>query len=146
VYPVTCYREAMKHAGEDVKTYSSLPQDLTRALQSAIHTKSGRVVPGGQRGRRITRKTSSRARPTTARKKKKTAPAAPLPGRKKPKGFFPRALDFIGPDNASSIPLPLIFLAGLALVLTAAGVIGMITRRLQARRAGGGPPPPEAPT
>src|SRR5438045_1603174 len=36
VYPVACYRQAMKHAGEDVKVYSSLPEDLTRALHSAI--------------------------------------------------------------------------------------------------------------
>jgi hypothetical protein len=68
-----------------------------------------------------------------------------LPGRQKPKGFFSRLLGAIGPNNADSIPLPLIFLAGLALVLTAAGAAGMITRHVQARRAGSGPPPPTDP-
>jgi hypothetical protein len=168
VYPVACYRQAMKHAGEDVKVYSSLPEDLTRALQSAITKKGDKVVPPGSSGRRNARSTSSRSSqaakkaanetaktnktaktsttttsttPTTAepQQKKKALPSVPLPGRKPPKGFFPRLLDFLGPNNADSIPLPLLFLAGLALVLTAAGAAGMVTRRLQARRAGGGP-------
>jgi hypothetical protein len=155
VYPATCYRDAIKNAGEDVQTYSTLPEDLTRALQSAIRTKNGsRVVPGGQRGRHVTRKTSATSKkhkkqpPAKAAKKKTKGgePVAvlPLPGRQKPKGFFPRLLDALGPNNADSIPLPLIFLAGLALVLTAAGAAGMVTRRVQARRAGG-PPPPDTP-
>ena len=179
VYPVACYRQAMKHAGEDVKVYSSLPEDLTRALQSAITKKGDKVVPPGGRGRQNARSTSSRGRrpdvtnkaasktaktstttttPTTTttttaepQQKKKALPSVPLPGRQPPKGFFPRLLDFLGPNNADSIPLPLLFLAGLALVLTAAGAAGMVTRRLHARRAGGGgpgvggPPPPSPP-
>jgi hypothetical protein len=170
----------MKHAGEDVKVYSSLPEDLTRALQSAITKKGDKVVPPGSSGRHGARSTSSRgpqaakkaasktaktnttttsttatATTTTAtaepQQKKKALPSVPLPGRKPPKGFFPRLLDFLGPNNADSIPLPLLFLAGLALVLTAAGAAGMVTRRLHARRAGaggpgaGGPPPPSPP-
>jgi hypothetical protein len=162
VYPATCYRDAIKNAGEDVQTYSTLPEDLTRALQSAIRTKSGsRVVPGGQRGRRITRnpsattqkphKTPAAKTPQEGGSPPPTPPTAtptqalPLPGRQKPKGFFPRLLDAVGPNNADSIPLPLIFLAGLALVLTAAGAAGMVTRRVQARRAEGPPPPPDTP-
>lgn len=162
VYPADCYREAMKHAGEDVKTYSSLPADLTRALQSAIRTGNGNpVVPAGGKGRHVTRKTQVRTKPKagkqgpkatkttrTGRTKRNALPTV-LPGRQKPKGFFGRVLDAVGPNNADSIPLPLIFLAGLALVLTAAGAAGMVTRRVQARRAGGeatkppgGPPAP----
>lgn len=166
VYPATCYRQAIKNAGEDVQTYSSLPDDLRRALQSAIRTQAGRVVPSGSQGRRGTRKPAAHAKPATTKHETTTStttttatPAAAsgsgpppppsalpsLPGRQKPKGFFSRLLGAIGPNNADSIPLPLIFLAGLALVLTAAGAAGMITRRVQARRADGGPPSPTDP-
>jgi hypothetical protein len=141
-----------------VQTYSTLPADLTRALQSAIRTKGGnRVVPGGQPGRNVRKQSVVTRKPTpksagkskkqpTVRTNRDDPPtrALPLPGRQKPKGFFPRLLDAIGPNNADSIPLPLIFLAGLALVLTAAGAAGMVTRRVQARRAAG-PPPPDGP-
>ncbi len=148
VYPADCYREAMKHAGEDVKTYSSLPADLTRALQSAIRTGNGSpVVPAGGKGRHVTRNTQVRTKPKAGTqrpkatkptgKTKRNALPPVLPGRQKPKGFFGRVLDAVGPNNADSIPLPLIFLAGLALVLTAAGAAGMVTRHVQARRADG---------
>ena len=41
-------------------------------------------------------------------------------------------------DSASSVPIPLLILAGLALLLIAAGTAGYVIRRLQARRL---PPP-----
>ena len=41
-------------------------------------------------------------------------------------------------DSASSVPIPLLILAGLALLLIAAGSAGYVFRRLQARRL---PPP-----
>src|SRR5262245_15305859 len=36
VYPVHCYRDALRHLPTDVSTYSSARDDITRALQSAI--------------------------------------------------------------------------------------------------------------
>jgi hypothetical protein len=41
----------------------------------------------------------------------------------------------LGPSNASSIPLPLLILAGLAGLLLMAGSAGAVARRLEARRA-----------
>ena len=36
VYPVACYRTAISHLPEDVRIYSSAPEDLTLALQRRI--------------------------------------------------------------------------------------------------------------
>jgi len=52
-----------------------------------------------------------------------------------PRKLFTEAFNKVGPRNADSIPLPLIILAGLALLLIAAGGAGLVSRRLRARRA-----------
>ena len=49
-------------------------------------------------------------------------------------GFFNALGDRLGPGNAQSIPLPLIVLAGLALLLLLAAGATWLTRRLQSRR------------
>ena len=36
VYPVACYRAALEHMPEDVAQYSSLGDDINRALQAAV--------------------------------------------------------------------------------------------------------------
>lgn len=141
VYATECYQQALEKAPEDAKMYSDLPRDLNRALQAAIRSqddepRSGsgagaRQVPAGSQGRDL---------PDPPQ-------AAPSPniGRDKPEGLVGQVLDFLGPNNADSIPLPLYFLAGLALVLMTAGAAGVVTRRLQARHLGDAPPPPEPP-
>jgi hypothetical protein len=49
----------------------------------------------------------------------------------------------LGPSNSDSIPLPLLVLAGFASLLLAGGAAGVLSRRLEARRApaGTGPRP-----
>jgi len=69
-------------------------------------------------------------------------------GRKPGGGPVGGALDDIGPKDADSVPIPLIVLAGIAVLLLALGSAGLVTRRLQARRipvqpAGGAPPVPK---
>jgi hypothetical protein len=54
-------------------------------------------------------------------------------------------LDKIGPDSADGLPLPLLIVAGLALLLLAAGSAGLITRRVQARKARPPVVPPRQP-
>jgi len=58
-----------------------------------------------------------------------TPPATTSPGRPKPKGVA-KALDKLNPGDAGSFPLPLLILGALAILLVAAGVIGMIWRRM----------------
>jgi hypothetical protein len=49
-------------------------------------------------------------------------------------GFLNEATDSLGSDSADSVPVPLLVLAGLALLLVAAGAAGLIARRVQSRR------------
>jgi hypothetical protein len=51
--------------------------------------------------------------------------------------LFTEAFNKVGPRNADSIPLPLIILAGLALLLITAGGAGLVSRRLRARKVPG---------
>ena len=53
---------------------------------------------------------------------------------KKDTGFLGSFFDTFGPKNASSIPLPLIILAAVALLLLAAGAASFVARRIQQRR------------
>jgi hypothetical protein len=40
----------------------------------------------------------------------------------------------LNPSSASSLPLPLLVLGGLAILLVAAGAAGLLAKRLQARK------------
>src|SRR5581483_4846053 len=61
---------------------------------------------------------------------------ATSPGNKPAPGI-PTALKNSSPGGATSFPLPLIILGGLALFLLAAGAVGLIIRRMQGRGPGG---------
>lgn len=55
-------------------------------------------------------------------------------------------LGTVSPSNADSVPLPLLILAGLALLLLAAAAVSFVTRHLNERRVpSGAPRPPEPP-
>lgn len=120
-YPVHCYREAVNHLQEDVSIYGSAGDDINRALLAAIAKikKNGGTIgpntpiPGGGGG------------PGSASGSKG----------KHNEGFLTRLLSGIGPKNADSIPIPLLILAGLALLLIAAAGASFVARRMQARRA-----------
>ena len=60
----------------------------------------------------------------------------PLPGNQPPGGPIPNAIKNSSPGGATSFPLPLIILGGLAILLLAAGAIGLIVRRMQGRGPG----------
>ncbi len=49
-------------------------------------------------------------------------------------GIYHQAVDSLSPNNADSMPLPLLILAGLSLILIAAGGAGLVTRRVKARK------------
>jgi hypothetical protein len=124
-YPVHCYREAINSLPEDVKVYGSAREDITRALLAAfgIHNPPG----GGKGGSAL--KLPSWVGPNTKVK------GRAIPGSKKDETFFGRLASAIGPGNASSIPLPLLILAGVGLLLVAAAGASYTARWIQARRA-----------
>jgi hypothetical protein len=109
-YPLSCYREAIEHVPEDLRQYSSIEEDIRAARQLAA-------------SRRTLQSANSPDQPSTAAQ-----------DRGPKKTLFTKSLNKLGPDNADSVPLPLLILAGLALLLIAAGAAGLVSRRLKARR------------
>jgi len=144
VYPVHCYQDTLKHLPEDVSVYSSARDDILRALQSARANlrKKGKVGPNTP----VPAETSSplQTTPVTTTTKRRHAPAPSTttggngpssPGRKPDKGL-PGVAQQLNPSSPSSVPIPLIVLGGLALLLVAAGAVGLAMKRLQSRRPG----------
>ena len=142
-YPISCYQQAIDHLPTDAQAYSDAADQIRRAMTQAIALQK-------QQSQTTTEATTTAA-PTTS--EAETTPAAPAtttattpttteeqelppppatttsPGRDKPKGVA-RALDKLNPGDADSFPLPLLILGALAILLVAAGVIGMIWRRM----------------
>lgn len=127
-YPATCYSETLKRLPQDLDYYSSVREDLNRALLGAARGNGGE--PPSVIEPPVTRKAS-----------------APLPGVETADGVANEGdggglFDVILPraTGADSVPLPLLVLAGLALLLLAAAGISFAARRIQAHRASPGAP------
>jgi hypothetical protein len=133
-YPIPCYTEAQQHLGEDAVNYSGAPDDIRRALLAAIRQDRG----GGSRGDGPSGGGISGGGAGISPTGGSTSGTA---GATKSKGPIQRAIDWIGPSNAESIPLPLLVLAGIALLLIAAAGASFAARRIQARRVRPAPAP-----
>lgn len=112
-YPPSCYTEAIHHLPQDVTTYSSARDDIERALLASIRQDRG----GG----------------TYDPNNPPTGGAGSIPEGNS-KGIILRAVEWLGPSNAASVPLPLLILAGVAFLLLAAAGGSFVNRRLQERR------------
>jgi hypothetical protein len=154
VYPVKCYREAIKHLPEDVESYSDAREDIQRALLSAIRQSGGTLgpndpVPPQTQSRNgngdQTETTTGAGGGGSGGGGSGEGEATPPP----PSGGSgdDGVLGAVKPANADSVPIPLLVLAGLALVLLAAASAGFAARRIQARRVrvSPGSQDPEAP-
>jgi hypothetical protein len=130
VYPIHCYRDAIKHLPTDIKVYSSAADDINRALQQALRDqkKTGTITSVKPAPAQPGKTTSTGGTTTTTTKKKKTGPVS-------------SAIKHLTPGGAGSFPLPLLILGLLAILLVLAGVGGMLWRRYQ----GGQGPPPSTP-
>jgi hypothetical protein len=111
-YPRHCYSEALRNVSNDVRDYSSFEEDIKSALQRASRARSLSVGGSTQPTRRLGNADEAKPRPE----------------------YFKKAFDKLGPREADSMPIPLMILAGLALLLITAGAAGLISRRLRARR------------
>jgi len=136
-YEVHCYKDALRHLPEDVKTYSDAVDVITRALADATRGKtnvdeSTVIPPPAQNVSNTsvgTTTTSPEATPTSGGGNggggdSTATPTGPIN-------------DVLGSGDAGAdgIPIPLLVLGGLALLLVAAGAAGMIARHMQSRRA-----------
>jgi hypothetical protein len=137
-YSQKCYDEAEKNLPQDLRDYSDLPAEIARARQRDLRGqpadpgKSTRVVQsvGPVATSDDNNDGSSDGGKTAGESGGKSAGNGPIDD----------LLEAAGPSSADSPPIPLLVLAGLALLLVAAGGAGLLTRRLQARRARTGPP------
>jgi hypothetical protein len=134
-YPIPCYQEAIQHLPEDVQTYSSAADQISRALLEAIrHDRElGEAAD--------TRDTSNNHR----------SGAEPVAfggggggGDGGHKGFVTKLFERFGPQNAESVPLPLLLLAGVSILLLAAAAASFVAKRIQARRLAPAPAPAPA--
>jgi hypothetical protein len=136
-YPIPCYTQAIQHIPEDALVYSSAPNDIRRAMLAAIRQDSGGGHgAGGHSGSDFFGGPSGNpSGPSGISGATATHREGPLT----------RVIDAIGPSNASSIPLPLLVLGGVALLLLAAGAASFLARRIQARRVQVAPAPAPQP-
>jgi hypothetical protein len=133
VYPVACYRAALEHMPEDVAQYSSLGDDINRALQAAVAAQGSN---GGSSGPTANGPTDPPAPANTTFHGGPTSEASgALVAGRDVGGPVPSAIDAIGPGSADSVPVPLIVLGGLSILLLSLGAAGFAARRVQARRA-----------
>ena len=131
-YALHCYDDAIDILPRDVRDYSSAKDDIQRALQAR---KRGEAAPPATTdptpGDETATTRDGRRRPTApaphARERARRRTAA----RERHRGG---RRDRRRSDSASSVPIPLLILAGLALLLVAAGCAGYR-----------GPPHPGAP-
>ncbi len=152
VYPVPCYRAALEHMPEDVAQYSTLGDDINRALQAAIAAESsGGGSNGNSSGNSSGDSTSGVKGETSSNSSTDTStfyggPTAEREGavlasdgRDPGGGAVGQALDSLGPGDADSVPVPLLVLAALSILLLTLGAAGFVARRVQTRRATVGP-------
>jgi hypothetical protein len=127
LYPLHCYREAIKSLPPDVKDYSSAKEEIERALQDAANrppvTKPTKLTGAGENPTGTdTTSTGTEGDETVAG-----------PGDD-------------GPNTAgpSSVPIPLIVLGALSVLLLAAGSAGYLARRFGGGGDADGSDPPAA--
>ena len=132
-YPIHCYDDAIEILPRDVRDYSSAKDDINRAMTAAMRGDESPPAttdpsPGGA-GSGGGGTPPADDPPTTT-----TAGPGLEPADNPPEVAPPVDPD----DSASSVPIPLLILAGLALLLVAGGSAGYLLRRFQSRRV---PPP-----
>jgi hypothetical protein len=117
-YPLSCYRDALKHIPADADIYSSMRADVRAAMRAATRRAHGLSAPREVgRGLKQFRRNSGHGKETLA-SMVSTTPASST-------GVI---------ATASNAPLPILLLGGVALALVAAGAIGVGVRHARGRR------------
>jgi hypothetical protein len=123
IYPLHCYREAIASLPLDLTDYTNAKEVILRAL---AYAEGGQVDTGkGQSARSVIKPVAWR----------NTSEIVSAVGDGTKTNVTGKSTSTSGP---SSVPIPLIVLAGLAGLLLLAGGAGYVARRVQGRR--GGPP------
>ena len=128
-YPLHCYEDALRHLPPDVRAYADASDEIQRAMQAAIRDNREKLSQPASTGR-------------GKRDGEPSAFSSPGGGGDPPKGFLSRWIDWLGPNNAGSVPLPLLVLAAIAMLLLTAAAASFVARRIQSRRVVPAPVPP----
>ncbi len=132
IYELQCYRDAVDALPVDVRDYSSAKEDILRALQfaqrGATEPSSGDTDDGD---------TGAGGAPAGGSSGGSSGGSGGTDGGTTG-GIGTAQVDTAGP---SSLPVPLLVLAGLATLLLTLGAAGYVTRRRAVQR-GGEPPTP----
>jgi hypothetical protein len=123
VYSPACLQAALKHVPEDIRAYSDFEDRLKQARQDSVRLRALQSTGSG------TSKTNS-----SGRNQQVVREVEPNVSTREPDGGPITSALRYRTNDASSIPLPLIVLTGLALVLLTAGGAGFAHRKLQARK------------
>ena len=135
-YPLHCYQDALKHLPTDVRAYSDAYDVISRALAAATRNQKkpnpDTPVPPPAPLPNV----GTNQNTTT------TTPGAGLPpgdsgdsgggGSASGGGPIGGVLE-TGDRGSNGVPIPLLVLAGLAVLLVAAGGAGLVARRMQSR-------------
>lgn len=124
VYPLHCYRDAIRNLPEDLRDYSSAADDIQAALQAQLAKYRDRPLQSLGGGGSATKKGASVDKKT----------AGP------PRSVYRRAVDNLGTSNADSLPIPLLVLASIGGFLLALAAAMTTAKRIRALRARRGPP------
>jgi hypothetical protein len=133
-YDLHCYDDAIDALPRDVRDYSSAREDIERALQARMQ---GRPAPPAQNDPSPADTGSGGSGVRTGDDGDDGGEVGGGTGSSGTgdEGGVPEAgAGSVDTASSDSVPIPLLVLAGLALLLVAAGSIGYLTRRLQARR------------
>ena len=124
-YKAVCYQQALKHVPEDLRDYSNITDAISAALNGSVPTGSG--SSSGSSG------TSTGGGSHSGSGDSQNAGPNRNPSAVPAESLYSRGIDSLGTTKASSIPTPLLVLAGLgtALLLAAAGLA--VHKRLSAR-------------
>ena len=140
VYPLACYRAALRALPNDVLQYSNADQDIRRALAFA---RRGRTDPGSKPLPATKAASTQAAAEPDSAIGAKAPPAAPL-GHSKPSASpkpspaanaaapaAPRTERVVADatSSATSVPYPIVMLAVLSAVLLLAGAAGWLANR-----------------
>lgn len=133
-YDLHCYDDAIEALSRDVKDYSSAEEDIQRAMQARLREGDVPAPTTGSNDDDDPGKSGPTDRTETDEEDTTGPGLEPVDP-----GPEPEAVPTLDTAASDSIPVPLLVLAGLALLLVAAGSLGYLVRRLQARRV---PPAP----
>ena len=137
-YPLHCYDDAIEMLPRDVRDYSSAEEDMRRALQAAMRGQD--APPNRDSGAAPEPPQEPPPSEDPVDEPTETTAAPPSNGPDDGDGENEVINPTAETESASSVPIPLLILAGLALLLVAGGTAGYAIRRYQARRI----PPAEA--